>query len=155
MPLNKTGGCDHVVCPACHLDMCYRCGTHRYLHGQGYIRSCMGCQQDYIDHRHLPRNGFVFWCVYAPCCLLPFILIYPFFVLVRLVIFCCCFDYGSSNDIGPPKNHRPGANEHEGDDELGATIQLGTSRHSVGNARIKLQPVTPAPDAEPDGDTNV
>jgi hypothetical protein len=40
MPLNKTGGCDHVVCPACHQDMCYKCGTHEFLQGDSYVISC-------------------------------------------------------------------------------------------------------------------
>lgn len=50
--IQKSGGCDHVVCPACQQDMCYRCGTHLHLQGKT-IRTCSKCNQGFVDHRRL------------------------------------------------------------------------------------------------------
>lgn len=47
----KSSGCDHILCPACGNDMCYKCGTHRHLSGK-VIRSCARCKQGYVDHRY-------------------------------------------------------------------------------------------------------
>jgi hypothetical protein len=51
MAIHKDSGCDHVVCPSCHLDMCYRCRTHLHLTGK-VIRSCSRCQRSFVDHRY-------------------------------------------------------------------------------------------------------
>lgn len=65
--IEHAGGCDHVRCPACHLDFCWRCGSTQ-LTGK-YTRSCSRCGQVYLDHQY-----FAMWC-----CLLvvfsPFVLL--------------------------------------------------------------------------------
>ena len=87
----KSGGCDHVACPACGNDMCYKCGTHQYLTGH-VIRTCSHCRQGYVDHRHdnLYRRRLLLG--------LPFLL--PGWMLYSLATgclavatgcFCCCF----------------------------------------------------------------
>ena len=59
IPFWKEDGCDHVVCPICKNDMCFRCGTHEYLETSGSaraIRTCRACNKSYIDHRYLWRH---------------------------------------------------------------------------------------------------
>lgn len=90
--LYKYAGCDHVVCPSCQGDMCFRCGTHAHLTGK-VTRYCSHCQQGYLDHRHL-------WQIRLYYCLtLPFVL--PFFVAYAVVMCggvvltaCCCGCFG-------------------------------------------------------------
>lgn len=80
------GGCDHVRCPQCHGDWCYRCGQGN-LTGK-YVRSCPNCAHSYLDHQYFPR-----WC-----CLV--ILLFPFVVLLSLVwmlmflcVMCCSNEF--------------------------------------------------------------
>jgi hypothetical protein len=80
------GGCDHVRCPQCHGDWCYRCGQGN-LTGK-YVRSCPNCAHSFLDHQYFPR-----WC-----CLI--LLLLPFVVLLGLVwmalflcIACCSREF--------------------------------------------------------------
>jgi hypothetical protein len=93
----KESGCDHIVCPSCHHDMCFRCGTHQYLQGKEntMIRNCQQCQQSFIDHRYMG------WYRLLICITLPFYL--PLFILHVVVVgaiavascgCCCCLGCG-------------------------------------------------------------
>lgn len=92
--IHKAVGCDHVLCPACHQDMCYRCGTHRFLTGT-VVRSCAKCHIGYLDHRYA-RQYRVRQCILLPFWL-PVILLW---VVVMSVVsiatlgFGCCFCCG-------------------------------------------------------------
>jgi hypothetical protein len=90
----KESGCDHVVCPKCDGDFCFKCGTHKFLQGHA-IRSCSKCKQAYFDHRYQCRHR----C--KTLLLLPFTV--PFWILYTIVAlivcivsggFCCCFGWG-------------------------------------------------------------
>ena len=48
--IEKIEGCDHMRCPFCKLDFCWKCGTAN-LTGK-YIPRCQKCQLEYIDHAH-------------------------------------------------------------------------------------------------------
>lgn len=90
--LQKYAGCDHVVCPACHDDMCFRCGTHLHLTGK-VTRYCIHCQQGYLDHRYLWQIR-LYYCLMLPFAL-PFVLIYSVAMIgVVLLTFCCCGCFG-------------------------------------------------------------
>lgn len=87
-PIHKSGGCDHIVCVACHNDMCFRCGTHDYLSGK-LTRFCSQCRQGYLDHRYLGRLRIVY-CVCFPF-LLPIFAIYSALALIAVLLSGCCF----------------------------------------------------------------
>jgi len=92
--LQKIAGCDHVVCPACHKDMCFRCGTHRHLTGK-VTRYCGYCQQGYLDHRYVWRIR-LYYCLSLPFAV-PVVIMYMAMLLVGVVAsaFCCaCFGCG-------------------------------------------------------------
>jgi hypothetical protein len=92
--IQKAEGCDHVLCPACHQDMCFRCGTHEYLKGK-VIRSCSNCRLAYVDHRHA-RAYRVRVLVSLPLLLPSFILytVFMIFLAVGTLGFGCCFGGG-------------------------------------------------------------
>lgn len=100
--LQKYAGCDHVVCPACQDDMCFRCGTHVHLTGK-VTRFCTQCEQGYLDHRYLWQIR-LYYCLTLPFAL-PFVLAYSVVMIgVVLLTFCCCGCFGCgrwlSNDKG-------------------------------------------------------
>jgi E3 ubiquitin-protein ligase RNF14 len=64
----KSAGCDHVVCPMCQNDFCFKCGTHEFLTSKNnnndqdstdppnsMFRSCSQCQQSFLDHRYMTQ----------------------------------------------------------------------------------------------------
>lgn len=89
-PIYKASGCDHIICPSCHDDMCFKCGTHRYLVGQSMVRSCKKCDQSFIDHRHIGRYRMIV-CLALPL-YLPLYLLHVVLVgaLALLSCGCCC-----------------------------------------------------------------
>jgi hypothetical protein len=92
--IHKAAGCDHVLCPACHHDMCFKCGTHLHLSGK-VIRSCSKCQQGFVDHRYT-RQYRIRQCLWLPF-LLPGMLLYVAVVSVVAIVtfgFGCCFRCG-------------------------------------------------------------
>lgn len=90
--LHKYAGCDHVVCPACHNDMCFRCGTHQHLTGK-VTRYCSHCQQGYLDHRYLWQIR-LYYCFTLPF-VLPFVAAYAAVMMGGVVLtFCCCGCFG-------------------------------------------------------------
>jgi hypothetical protein len=88
VPLNKTSGCDHVICPACHEDMCFRCGSHQHLQSKGSLRCCTQCNKSYMDHRALPQNRMLRLFVYV--LLLIDLLIMSMLAIVFLLVEFCC-----------------------------------------------------------------
>jgi len=71
-PIEKVKGtCDHVRCPACGVDFCYKCLNPR-LTGT-YNRKCEICNHSFIDHKYMPC-----WRVLA-------ILLFPLWFPVALV----------------------------------------------------------------------
>jgi hypothetical protein len=92
--IHKAAGCDHVLCPACHNDMCFKCGTHLYLSGK-VVRSCSMCQQGFVDHRY-NRQYRCRQCFWLPF-LLPAMFVYVAIMSVVAVLtlgFGCCFRCG-------------------------------------------------------------
>ncbi|GAX24001.1 hypothetical protein FisN_26Lh064 [Fistulifera solaris] len=90
--LQKYAGCDHVVCPACHNDMCYKCGTHQHLTGK-VTKQCSQCQQAYLDHRYLWHIRLYYFLTLPFA--LPFALAYVAIMLgLVLVSLCCCGCFG-------------------------------------------------------------
>jgi len=90
----KHSGCDHVLCPACGHDMCFRCGTHHYLTGK-VIRRCELCQQEFLDHRY--NCQYRLRIMLSLPCLLPGMILYILgAILVALFtgFFGCCFGCG-------------------------------------------------------------
>lgn len=94
----KAAGCDHVLCPACHHDMCFKCGTHLHLSGK-VIRSCSKCQQGFVDHRYT-RQYRIRQCLWLPF-ILPGMLLYVVVMGVVAILtlgFGCCFRCGLDVD---------------------------------------------------------
>mmetsp|Transcript_14830 Transcript_14830/g.19412 ORF Transcript_14830/g.19412 Transcript_14830/m.19412 type:complete len:448 (+) Transcript_14830:114-1457(+) len=86
----KHAGCDHVVCPACHEDMCFKCGEYKHLTGK-LVRTCQNCNQGYLDHRYdyQHRIRALLWFPF----LLPFMVIYVVILTAICIgtgLFCCC-----------------------------------------------------------------
>mmetsp|Transcript_3819 Transcript_3819/g.10843 ORF Transcript_3819/g.10843 Transcript_3819/m.10843 type:complete len:509 (+) Transcript_3819:136-1662(+) len=105
-PIEREAGCDHIICPVCHEDMCFNCGTHIYLTGDDMIRECCKCQKSYIDHRHI-RMYRLCIAVLLPF-LAPFYLSYVAMTLSMAVLTCgffCCLGCGVRWKREPnPKN---------------------------------------------------
>ena len=78
--IEKIEGCDHMRCPFCKVDFCWKCGTAN-LTGK-YIRRCQNCQIEYIDHAHTSHHRRVF------C--LTFLLWFPLAILYSLFCAGCC-----------------------------------------------------------------
>jgi len=95
--IQKSSGCDHIVCPSCHRDMCFRCGTHVYLSGK-VVRSCSQCRREYIDHRY-ERQYRLRLCLSLPIMIPTFILHIVITSVVAVVsgCFCCCFFCGTQS----------------------------------------------------------
>ena len=110
--IQKDSGCDHVICPACNNDMCYRCGTHEYLTGK-VVRTCGKCQQGFLDHRYqcIYRFQILLW---MPL-LIPCFFIYAILMIVLALLtggFGCCFGLGrclhspQQNEVEMPSSER-------------------------------------------------
>ena len=84
-PLEKTEGCDHIRCPVCGTDMCYRCGNA--CSSGKYVRRCDHCSRGYVDHQHGPRVRL--FALFSFVCWLPFALAYSLFCLA-CTPFCYC-----------------------------------------------------------------
>jgi hypothetical protein len=92
--LQKAAGCDHVICPSCRQDLCWRCGTHVHLTGH-VVRHCAQCQRDYRDHRY--DHVYRFRLALCLPILLPLFLVYSVILLGVATItgcFCGCFRCG-------------------------------------------------------------
>jgi E3 ubiquitin-protein ligase RNF144 len=77
--LQKSMGCNYVVCGSCRGDFCYRCGTHEHLVTTNSSRSCQGCNRVREPVRNQERdNG----CVRCCRCLWTVI----FFVGLQLIL---------------------------------------------------------------------
>ena len=86
----KDAGCDHIVCPSCHEDFCWKCGSHEFLVGK-LTRTCKKCSQSYLDHRY-DRQHRLRTCLWLPF-LIPFMLAYiciMFAICIATGFFCCC-----------------------------------------------------------------
>lgn len=100
VPIEKESGCDHIICPSCNGDMCFKCGTHSYLSGE-IIRTCKNCEQNYIDHRHV-------WAYRLTLCLslplyIPICLTHILFTGAVAIATCgcfCCLGCGIQMDKG-------------------------------------------------------
>lgn len=87
-PIEKASGCDHVVCPSCGDDMCYRCGKHD-LTGTT-IRVCKNCDRSFVDHRHIWKYRLLL-CLSLPL-LIPFVIVYVAITAsIAIASLCCCF----------------------------------------------------------------
>jgi hypothetical protein len=100
VPIEKASGCDHVICVSCNEDMCYKCGTHTHLRGEGMIRICENCEQSYVDHRYIWSYRL------AVCMSLPFYI--PLCIIyicvmgaVAILSFGCCCCLGCGADADP------------------------------------------------------
>lgn len=83
-------GCDHVVCPGCKDDFCFKCGTHVHLTGWGPLRTCNSCGKDYIDHRY-ERHTRITFLVLSPLWV-PLALAWVALMVALVVLSCfCCF----------------------------------------------------------------
>lgn len=78
--IEKIEGCDHMRCPFCKVDFCWKCGSAN-LTGK-YVRRCQNCQLEYIDHAHTSHHRRVF-CV-------TFFLWFPLAILYSLFCAGCC-----------------------------------------------------------------
>jgi hypothetical protein len=106
-PIQKESGCDHIICPSCHQDMCFKCGTHQYLYGKSMVRNCRNCDQSFIDHRYIGRYRLIM-CL-ALLLYLPFYTLYVIVVGAFALISCgCCFCL-----VCGIQNKRPGKKHQE------------------------------------------
>jgi len=138
--IQKSHGCDHVICGHCHEDMCFKCGTHAYLSGT-MIRRCERCRRDYRDHRydHIYRIRLV---LFLPL-LLPMIVLYVALAAVAAVVTGCfggcfrcgrCFDSKTSTTTS-----NSSSNNNNGESTTTASTsnndeikeKRGTARHGV------------------------
>lgn len=85
--ISLVSGCDHVICTNCNRDMCYRCGTHEHLSGK-VVRSCSGCRQGFVDHRHYCQ--YRFRLLFLLPLYVPVTIIYFAVAAVASVLTCCC-----------------------------------------------------------------
>eukprot|EP00980_Cylindrotheca_fusiformis_P019915 scaffold7017_cov134-Cylindrotheca_fusiformis.AAC.10 len=98
-PIEKESGCDHVICVSCNEDMCYRCGTHIHLRGDGMIRSCNNCEQSFVDHRYIWSYRLAF-CLSLPLGI-AFCVFYTCVVGATAILSLgcfCCFCCGADDD---------------------------------------------------------
>ena len=87
--IEKEGGCDHIVCPSCNGDWCWKCQNPN-LTGDA-IRYCSRCNVEYLDHRRRHKRR-LYVCLTFPCRLL-LTLSYLGGVLIACVVFvlsCGC-----------------------------------------------------------------
>jgi hypothetical protein len=92
--LQKSSGCDHVVCLSCGHDLCWKCGTHVHLTGT-VVRTCGQCQRAYRDHRYdaVYRRRLA----YRLPLLVPLLLVYAAVAAALAIVtgcFCGCFACG-------------------------------------------------------------
>lgn len=85
--LQKSGGCDHVVCQYCNGDFCWQCGTHEYLSGK-VRKKCSKCGFYLLDYRYedIHRRRLLLW---MPL-ILPLSIIYTVIMMVLCPITLCC-----------------------------------------------------------------
>jgi len=86
--LQKSGGCDHVVCKYCNGDMCWACGTHEYLTGT-VRKKCSKCGFNLLDYRYLRihRRRLLLW---MPL-IFPLSILYAGLASLLFVLSCCFF----------------------------------------------------------------
>ena len=116
--LQKSAGCDHVVCTSCHQDMCWRCGTHVHLTGK-LVRHCSLCKHDYRDHRYDRVYRVRLICVLP--LILPFVILYLLLAVVVAVLTGCfggcfrcgrCFVFRNNNTNTDNNNNNDTNNTH-------------------------------------------
>jgi hypothetical protein len=84
-PLNKIGGCNHVLCPACRKDMCFQCGSHEHLEGR-FIRYCSKCEPMLADGRFRCLFCVIVILVFPVMLLywtVSFVIVIPFVILYQ------------------------------------------------------------------------
>lgn len=114
-PIHKESGCDHIICPVCKQDMCFKCGTHEYLTGEKMIRTCEKCQQNFIDHRHIWSYRLTICLtlpLYIPACIVHIIFMSIFTIITCCC--CCCFGCGITKN---QHDEQGGTNDGDGDDD--------------------------------------
>lgn len=107
--LQKSAGCDHVVCQYCNGDFCWRCGTHEHLSGTVRKR-CRGCGFNLLDYRYerVHRRRLLLWMPVV----LPLSLVYVALLAALCALSCCfcgCFCGGRGVSEPPRANLRIGA----------------------------------------------
>ena len=127
--LQKSAGCDHIICSACQNDMCWKCGTHVYLTGQ-LVRHCSKCQRDYRDHRYdnVYRRRM---CLCLPV-LLPFMLVYMALAATVATLSGCfwgCFRCGRCLEFPDDNINNTNSNK----DKKATTRPDGSSTSSSNN----------------------
>jgi len=117
-PIHKEAGCDHIICPSCNNDFCFKCGSHEHLTGTS-VRSCSKCKQSYLDHRYMWTHRMYVLCsvpLYIPFCVIH-ILVMSILALGTVGCCCCLFcglrkeSVGDDNDDNDDKNHDNGRNK--------------------------------------------
>ncbi|KAL3939046.1 MAG: hypothetical protein SGARI_001515 [Bacillariaceae sp.] len=107
-PIQKAAGCDHIICPSCHDDMCFKCGSHVHMHGDGMVRSCRKCSQSFIDHRYMGRYRIML-CLVFPI-YLPFMILHMALTSALALVTCgcfCCFGCGIKKKDGSDAEEGP------------------------------------------------
>ena len=106
--LQKAVGCDYIVCAHCRADMCWKCGTHIYLQGDGTstVRRCQQCRSTYHREMNIPLVYQVLLAVLLAVGALVVIVVWPVgATLVLIATGCCggCFQCGRQlNPVAPP-----------------------------------------------------
>jgi len=129
VPIEKEAGCDHIICPQCKNDFCFKCGTHMHLSGEGTIRNCSKCNQRYIDHRKLGRHRF-YMCLQLPI-IIPYSIIYTACMLAIFVASCFfgfCFGCG----LTFPIDNEEGSNDEGGRRKLLNFMPAKAARATLG-----------------------
>ena len=108
-PIEKKSGCDHLRCPLCGTDFCFRCGEP-CVSGT-YLRKCGKCNREFIDHLHTPE---VRRCLcFSTCFWLPLALLY-LASCVACVPFCCCLAITADGEETPMEEGNDAAAKKEG-----------------------------------------
>lgn len=102
--LQRSNGCDYVVCGNCHGDFCYKCETHEHIETDesGRRRQCKKC--DSVPHNTSPSQSP---CEITCICILYIIvtIAWPVLALVGLLLtgcLGCCF-WGCRMERGKPR----------------------------------------------------
>lgn len=135
--VDRAAGCNHVVCPSCKNDFCFRCGKGG-LTGN-YVRTCPHCSQGYVDHRRIPQARR--WAYLLAPLWLP-IAVAWFGVTLAFGIAClggccvCCGRLATESEetiwdaIQPPPS--PGTEGRPAHSEAGVPVYSTATRNKLG-----------------------
>eukprot|EP00978_Attheya_sp_CCMP212_P023301 scaffold71067_cov51-Attheya_sp.AAC.2 len=87
--VSKSAGCDHIVCPHCQKDFCYKCGTANKLKGKGLFYKCERCNRSYLDHREA-RKWRTYCIIFSPIWF-TLAVIYAIMLVITTILSGCCF----------------------------------------------------------------